>query len=269
MLIDTHAHLNYHGMAGDEENVLRRASDNGIGGVITIGTSLEGSAEGIATAARFPSQVAATVGIHPTDDSLSDAARDLMGTASALRALLSKPGVVGIGETGLDYFRLPKDAERAAPTKVDQETVFRIHLDLAVEFGLPVVIHQRATWDETLAVLNDYAGKVRTVFHCFGGTLAQAQQLVDLGHLVSFTGIVTFKNGAEVLSVAAALPAGTFMVETDAPYLAPVPHRGEPCEPFHTRFTAETIAKARGESVEELARHTTETCQRFFHWPKS
>jgi TatD DNase family protein len=126
------------------------------------------------------------------------------------------------------------------------------------------VIHQRSAWDDTLDILKPYTGKLRGVFHCFGNTLEQAQELLELGHLVSFTGIVTFKNASLVRDVVAALPLDQFMVETDCPYLAPVPHRGKRCEPAYTRFVAEKIAEVRNCSLQEIAKATTKTAESFF-----
>jgi TatD DNase family protein len=150
--------------------------------------------------------------------------------------------------------------------KSRQASLFQQQLDLAVESGLNVVIHQRDSWDDTLELMQPYAGKVRGVFHCFGGTRAQAEEVLSLGHLVSFTGIVTFKNGASVRDVAAQLPLNGFMVETDCPYLAPTPYRGKRCEPWHTRLVAESIAAARGVSLDEVAQATTSTAEEFFRF---
>ena len=129
-----------------------------------------------------------------------------------------------------------------------------------------MVIHQRDAWADTLAILGAYTGRLRGVFHCFGGTPAQANEVMALGHLVSFTGIVTFKNGATVRATAASVPADRFMVETDCPYLAPVPFRGKRCEPAHTRETALTVAQARGISLDDLAAQTTATAEGFFRF---
>jgi TatD DNase family protein len=148
--------------------------------------------------------------------------------------------------------------------KAAQAEAFAAQLELAMEFGLNVVIHQRCAWDDTLDILKPYTGKLRGVFHCFGNTLEQAQELLELGHLVSFTGIVTFKNAALVRDVVAALPLDQFMVETDCPYLAPVPHRGKRCEPAYTRFVAEKIAEVRNCSIGEIAMATTKTAESFF-----
>ena len=153
--------------------------------------------------------------------------------------------------------------------KSKQASLFEQQLDLAVELGLNVVIHQRDAWDDTLEIMRPYSGKVRGVFHCFGGSLEQANEVIDLGHLVSFTGIVTFKNGTAVRDVAAQLPLWKFMVETDCPYLAPVPFRGKRCEPAYTRLVAESIAAARGISLEEIARATTENAEEFFRFTRT
>ena len=131
-----------------------------------------------------------------------------------------------------------------------------------------VVIHQRDAWDDTLEILKPYTEKLRGVFHCFGGSLEQANEVIDLNHLVSFTGIVTFKNGVTVRDVAAQIPLWKFMVETDCPYLAPVPFRGKRCEPAHTRIVAETIAAARGIPLEEVGEATTETAEGFFRFDR-
>jgi TatD DNase family protein len=146
--------------------------------------------------------------------------------------------------------------------------LFEQQLDLAAELGFNVVIHQRDAWDDTLEIMKPYTSKLRGVFHCFGGTLEQANEVLDLDHLVSFTGIVTFKNGAAVREVAAKVPLWKFMVETDCPYLAPVPFRGKRCEPWHTRLVAESIAAARGLTLQEIAEATTETATGFFRFSR-
>ena len=134
--------------------------------------------------------------------------------------------------------------------------------------GLPVIIHERDAWDDTLAILEAYTGKVRAVFHCFGKSLDHAQQVLALGHLVSFTGIVTFKNAEIVQDTAARLPAGSFMVETDCPFLAPAPDRGKRCEPAHTREVAAKIAQLRGLTLEQIAAETTATADQFFRFTR-
>ncbi len=205
--------------------------------------------------------VHAVVGIHPT--TVVEATTEDHAT---LREIAGGSKVAAIGETGLDYHRLPEDPEAAADSKLRQAESFRHQLDLAADLGLNVVIHQRDAWEDTLAILREYTGRLRGVFHCFGGTSVQAAELLALGHLVSFTGIVTFKNGVGVRETAASVPADRYMVETDCPYLAPVPFRGKRCEPAHTRETALVIAQARGESLETVAAQTTANAERFFRF---
>jgi TatD DNase family protein len=284
MLIETHAHLDYPDFADDFDEVLRRATEAGVTRIITIGTSVESSRRAVDLAERYPN-IYAVIGVHPT--TADEAEEDVI---DPLRELARSPRVVGIGETGLDYHRLPsaeiakgKRAQVLAALqtgtkeqleaglhdgayKSKQASLFEQQLDLALELGLNVVIHQRDAWEDTLELMRPYAGKLRGVFHCFGGSLEQAQTVIALGHLVSFTGIVTFKNGAAVRDVAAELPLDRFMVETDCPYLAPVPFRGKRCEPAHTRLVAESIAEARGAALEEIARATTATAENFFRF---
>src|SRR4030095_14024003 len=153
--------------------------------------------------------------------------------------------------------------------KSKQASLFQQQLDLATELGLNVVIHQRDAWQDTVTIMQPYTGKLRGVFHCFGGTLDQANEVLALDHLVSFTGILTFKNGAAVRQVAAEIPLWKFMVETDCPYLAPAPFRGKRCEPAYTRIIAEAIGAARGVSLEAISEATTETAEKFFGFNRS
>ena len=282
-LIETHAHLDYHDFAPDLDQVIERAAEHGVTRIITIGTSVEGSGRAIALAEKYPA-VFAVVGVHPTSDVVED------DVITPLRELAKHPRVVAIGETGLDYHSLPSlraavdrkvqvftalqgetgeqiDARiEDGAVKSKQAMLFEEQLDLAVELGLNVVIHQRDAWRDTLDILQRYTGKLRGVFHCFGGTREQADEVLALGHLVSFTGIVTFKNGAAVREVAAQIPLDKFMVETDCPYLAPVPFRGKRCEPAYTRIVAEEIAGARGIPLQPLAEATTKTAEEFFRF---
>jgi TatD DNase family protein len=287
MLIDTHAHLDFPEFANDLDDVLRRANDAGVTRIVTIGTSLESSRRAIDLAERH-AFVFAAVGVHPSY--VEEAEDDVM---TPLRELAKHPRVVAIGETGLDYHRLPSEevakeeqvqVMSALRTETDEEieaqirdgaykskqaSLFQQQLDLAIELGLNVVIHQRDAWQDTLQIMRPYTGKVRGVFHCFGGSLDEANEVLDLDHLVSFTGVVTFKNGAGVREVAAQIPAWKFMVETDCPYLAPVPFRGKRSEPAHTRIVAQTIAAAREISLEEVAEATTETADGFFRFNRT
>jgi TatD DNase family protein len=286
MLIETHAHLDYPEFAADFEEVLRRATEAGVTRILTIGTSVESSRRAIELAEKYPN-LFAVVGVHPT--SAEHIANDDVTTP--LRELAKNPRVVAIGETGLDYHSLPSvlaakdkkvqvfanalqgETEEQIDASIEdgayksrQTVLFEQQLDLAVELGLNLVIHQRDAWRDTLEIMKPYVGKVRGVFHCFGGTRQEAQEVLTLGHLVSFTGIVTFKNGASVREVAAKVPLEKFMVETDCPYLAPVPFRGKRSEPAHTRIVAESIAAARDLRLEDVAEATTQTATEFFRF---
>jgi TatD DNase family protein len=260
MLIDTHAHLDYDVYDPDRAEVIGRAIEAGVTEIISIGTKIESSARAVELAENFPN-IWATVGIHPCD--VDNAPEDVI---ERLHALAQSTRVVALGEIGLDYHHLPEGEAAIEANKKLQARLFREQLGLAVELGLNVVIHQRDSWDDTLAILKEYTGQVRGVFHCFGGTLEQAQEVIALGHLVSFTGIITFKNARQVQATAQDLPWDKFMVETDCPYLAPTPDRGKRCEPAHTRRVAEQIAQLRNVSVEEVAARTTETAREFFHF---
>jgi TatD DNase family protein len=262
MLIDTHAHLDYTDYDPDRAEVIGRAAEAGVTEIISIGTRLDSSARAVELAENFPN-IWATVGIHPGE--VVEAPDDAV---DRLHALAQSSRVVAIGEIGLDYHHLPEDSAKADEIKRRQAAFFREQLALTAELGLNAVIHQRDSWDDTLKILVDFTGKVRGVFHCFGGTIEQAREVLALGHLVSFTGIVTFKNAKQVQETARALEAGQFMVETDCPYLAPVPDRGKRCEPAHTRRVAEQIAQLRGVPLSTLAVETTGTARRFFRFEK-
>ena len=268
MLTETHAHLDYPEFQPDFPDVLRRAQEAGVTRIISIGTSIENSRRAIALAESDP-RIFAVAGIHPAT---VDAAGGDVG--AELRTLALHPRVVAIGEVGLDYHRLPSrtgqppgmsdDAYKAA-----QARLFRQQLDVAVTLDLNVVIHQRDAWEDTLAILRDYTSRVRGVYHCFGNSFEQAEAVIRLGHMVSFTGIVTFKNAPLVHDCASRVGAGDFMVETDCPYLAPVPHRGNRCEPAYTRLVAERIASLRGTTLEEVAARTTENADHFFRFNRT
>lgn len=284
MLIETHAHLDYPDFVPDFDDVLRRAREAGVTRIVTIGTSIESSRRAVELAERYDN-IYAVIGVHPTVDDGSTG-----DVITPLRELAKSPRVVAVGETGLDYHRLPSiavakekevqvfsalqseteqevEAEiRDGAYKARQAELFEQQLDLCVELRLNVVIHQRDAWEDTLELMRPYGRQFSGVFHCFGGTREQAEEVIAMGHLVSFTGIVTFKNGTAVRDVAAQLSLGEFMVETDCPYLAPVPFRGKRCEPAHTRLVAEEIAKARAISVDEIARATTATAEGFFRF---
>lgn len=262
---DTHAHLDFPDFAGETEQIIARAEAAGITRIITIGTTLEGSLRSVQIAEQFP-HVYAAVGWHPSH--VTEAPAEF---PHELRALADHPKVVAIGECGLDYSRLPSKnpehpgtADDDANYKTRQAQLFRQQLDLAAEKQLNVIIHQRDSFADTLEILRPYTGQLRAVFHCFVGTPDEQRQVAALGHLVSFTGIATFKNAQTVRDTIRATPLDGFMLETDAPFLAPVPHRGKRCEPAHVADTAAYIAKEKNCSLPELSRATCHTAKEFF-----
>jgi len=255
---DTHAHLTFPDFADDLPGLIARAGAAGITRIITIGTDLESSRRAVALAEAY-TPVYAVVGWHPND--LDPAPEDVR---PELRDLCGHPKVVAIGETGIDYFRLPKDEAAAENLKARQEKFFRQQLELAIEQNLNVVVHQRAALDATLEIFAEYADRVRGQFHCFVDDAAAMRRVIELGSVVSFTGIITFKNAEEVREAAAAVPLDAVMVETDSPFLAPMPHRSKRCEPAYTRHTAEKVAEVKGVSLEELSAATCATAHEFF-----
>jgi TatD DNase family protein len=255
---DTHAHLDFPDFAADLDEVMDRAREAGIAKIITIGTDLESSARAVRLAERFEN-VSAVVGWHPGH--ASEAPADIR---APLRELAKHPKVVAIGETGLDYYRLPGKPDEDARIKARQADLFAQQLEVAAELGLNVVLHERAAFEDVLAQFTPHATRVRGVFHCFGGTVAAMRRIVALGSLVSFTGIVTFKNAQTVRDTLTAVPAGSFMFETDCPFLAPMPFRGKRCEPAHVREIAAFAAQVRGCALDELGATTCATAAVFF-----
>ncbi|MDL5054245.1 TatD family hydrolase [Oscillatoria laete-virens NRMC-F 0139] len=270
-LIETHAHLDYPDFDADREELIAQATAAGVTQIVSIGTKASSSRAAVELAARYP-QVHAAVGWHPTD--CEDAPEDVV---AVLEPLARQPKVAAIGETGLDYHHLPSESlgpeaaqeERDAldlPYKKKQESIFRQQLDLAVRLGLNVVVHQRDAFEDCLRIMTEYRGKLRGVWHCFVNGPDQARRIFEIGSLISFTGIVTFKNARELHETVKALPLEMMMVETDCPYLAPVPFRGKRCVPAHTRLVAEQIASLKGVTLDEVARATTANARDFFRF---
>ena len=260
---DTHAHLDYPDFADELPQLVERAAAAGITRLVSIGTDLESSAKAVTLAERFPG-VFAVVGWHP-----NDAVRAPRDFRAELRELAKHPKVVAIGETGLDYFRLPSasggSAAEDAHVKARQAEVFQQQLEVAAEVGLNLVIHTRGEcFEETLAMLQPFASRVRGVFHCFVGTPEQMRRVLALNSLVSFTGILTFKNAQSVRDTLAATPLGSFMLETDAPFLAPVPYRGKRCESAYVQDIAAAVAAVKSCTLEELSAATCATAREFF-----
>ena len=257
MFFDTHAHLDFPDFAEDVEQVIERAEAAGITRIITIGTDADSSQRAIALADKY-SSVYAAVGWHPTH--VTSAPADIR---PILRKLAAHPKVVAIGETGLDYHHLPA-AEEVERYKARQAEIFEQQLELAIELQMNCIIHQRDSFETTLTQMEPWAQKVRGVFHCFGGDVTAMQRVIGMGSLVSFTGIITFKNAQTVRDTVAAVPMDRFMLETDCPFLAPVPYRGKRCEPAYVQHIAATVAEVKRCSLEDLSRATCATARQFF-----
>ncbi len=259
MFFDTHTHLGSHKFEADLPAILDRARAAGVTRMMAPATDLANARKLLDIAEREP-DVRVAVGIHPCDvDTVSGES-----WIDELRDLARHPKVAAIGEIGLDYFHAPPEDFDLPGWKAHQAHCLRLQLDLAVELGLNVVLHNRESWEDLTALVLPYSGRLRGVFHCYTGTLEQARPLLEAGHLISFTGIVTFKNPGPAGETVRTVPSGSYMLETDAPYLAPVPHRGQRCEPAYVADTARAVAAMRGQPVEEVARETTATGQGFF-----
>jgi TatD DNase family protein len=252
-LIDSHCHLNYAGLAERQDEVLANARARGVTGFLNISTRQSEWGDVISAAERNP-DVWATVGVHPHE---ADKHPDL--GAAALVEATSHPRVIAIGECGLDYFY--DNSERGA-----QKERFEAHIEAARESGLPLVVHTRDAEDDTAEILGRAVreGGVTGVLHCFTGTADLARKALDLGFYISLSGIVTFKNAKELQETASWLPSDRMLVETDSPFLAPVPHRGQTCEPAFVADTAAFVAELRGEDPESLAEETTANFFRLF-----
>lgn len=246
MLIDSHCHLEYKGLVEDQQGVLARARAAGVGGFLSISTRQREWAQVIGTAER-EADVWASVGIHPHE---ADAHSD-MGEAALLEAA-AHPKVIAIGETGLDYYYDHSDRET-------QKALFRRHISVARETGLPLIVHTRDAEDDTYAIMAEEMekGAYPALIHCFTASADFGRKVLDLGLTISLSGIVTFKNARDLQAIAADLPEDRILVETDAPFLAPVPHRGQVCEPAFTADTARFVADLRGTSADALAEATT------------
>ena len=252
-LIDSHCHLNYAGLVERQDEVLANARANGVTGFLNISTRQSEWGDVLGAAERNP-DVWATVGVHPHE---ADAHPDL--GAAALVEAASHPRVIAIGECGLDYFY--DNSEREA-----QKDRFEAHIDAARQSGLPLVVHTRDAEDDTAEILARAMreGGVTGVLHCFTGTADLARKALDLGFYISLSGIVTFKNAKELQETASWLPSDRMLVETDSPFLAPVPHRGQTCEPAFVADTARFVAELRSEPPESLAETTTANFFRLF-----
>ncbi|TCD05204.1 TatD family deoxyribonuclease [Erythrobacteraceae bacterium CFH 75059] len=246
MLIDSHCHLNYPGLVEDVDAVLERARARGVGGMLNISTK-HSEWDDVVGLARHHPDVWASIGVHP------HAAEDhLHVDVDLLRNAASQDRVVAIGETGLDYHY-----SHSSPAA--QQSLFRRHITVARELDLPLIIHTRDAEDDTVAMLDEAAqdGPFAALIHCFTGSIRFAEAVLERGLSISLSGIVTFRNARELQAVARLVPEERLLVETDSPFLAPVPHRGKTCEPAYVRDTLERIAALRGVDAEVLENRTS------------
>ncbi|MEI6643779.1 MAG: TatD family hydrolase [Novosphingobium sp.] len=253
MLIDSHCHLNYKGLIETQADVLARARARGVSGFLNISTRQSEWEAVVATAHREP-DVWASIGIHPHE---ADAHADL--GAEALRAASADPKVIAIGETGLDYYYDHSDRQV-------QQDLFRVHIGVARETGLPIVIHTRDAEEDTLRILAEEMahGAFPALIHCFTASAGFGRAVLDLGLTISISGIVTFKNAKDLQAFVADVPDERLLVETDAPFLAPVPNRGKVCEPGFVADTCAFVAALRGTTPEALAESTGANFFRLF-----
>jgi TatD DNase family protein len=250
VLVDSHCHLNFPDFADDRAEVMARAAAAGVGYMLAISTELRKAGEIIATAAAYDT-VFASIGTHP-----NHAAEEPDITLEEILSAAAKPKVVALGECGLDYYRGEQD-------KDIQQRIFRLHIQASLATGLPLIIHTRAAEEDTIRLLRE-EGAVNGVIHCFSSSQWLADQALDLGFMISFSGIVTFKNAKDIQETARTVPIERLLVETDAPYLAPVPERGKRNEPAFVAHTAAYLADLKGISKDALAEQTTHNFFRLF-----
>ncbi|MFN0128885.1 MAG: TatD family hydrolase [Verrucomicrobiales bacterium] len=261
MWIDSHCHLVSRRFASEEDAVIARAEAAGVGRMIVPATDLEDGPRALDLAERNAG-VFVAVGIHPCEVMALPAA----GWLEAVERWSHHEKVVAIGECGLDYFHPPAEGVSWPDYKARQADVFRAQLALAEARGLPVVVHHRGPdcWNDVVAMVRECGGRVKAQFHCYLDGWPEAEPLVAEGHRISFTGVVTYKNAGVVSECVRKAVAGSFFLETDAPYLAPVPHRGQRCEPAFVPDTAAFVAQARGQALEELESMTEAAVRSFF-----
>ena len=261
-MIDTHCHLNYPPIDTDIEAVLARAHEAGVKGFVLPGTDAETSFSGVNLARRY-ANVYPAVGIHPEQaDKLEE------DDNAKVRELAELNTVVAIGEVGLDYFHFETtDEKEIARLKLKQKALFTDMIELAQEVQKPLIIHSRDCFEDIYAQLSTQVPNHPTVIHCFTGTMEEAKMWLDLGYMLSFTGIITYKKNDALREVVKMTPLEQMMIETDAPYLAPEGFRGQICEPKYVRNVAECIAEVKGITFAEVDEVTTETAIDFFSLP--
>jgi len=250
MLIDSHCHLNFPEFSSDLKVVLARAKENGVEVMLTVNTQLSEAQTLQAIADQYP-EVFCSVGVHPHDASAYVNGYEDDTLLNQIKRLAGHPKVIGIGETGLDYYYNQSSQQ-------DQISSFTSHILASIDLNLPLIVHTRNADEDTIACLKEVGqGQAKGVFHCFSGNNHLAIQALDLGFYISFSGILTFKNAAPLRQIAQEIPLDRILVETDAPFLAPVPYRGKRNEPAYTRYTAELLANLKGLSYSVVQAATT------------
>ncbi|MDB9741790.1 TatD family hydrolase [Akkermansiaceae bacterium] len=265
MIIDSHCHLvSYKYEEGEIKSILERAQQAGVEKLVTLATNLEDAPKHLALTEQFD-PIYACIGIHPCD--VAECPDDYM---TQLTRYAEHPKCVAIGETGLDYFHPAPEGWTEETYHARQREFLEAHFALAAKLKKNIVIHTRdktgkASLNDCLDIYAKWSDKVQAVFHCFLGPLENADKIFELGGIISFTGIATFKSATDCSEAAKLAPKGKFMLETDSPYLAPAPNRGKRCEPAYTADTAKHIAALRNESLEDLAAHTSATAEKFYN----
>lgn len=277
MLIDTHAHVNFNSFRSDSDEVIKRALDNNTW-VINVGSQFSTSRRAVSIAENYEEGVYAAIGLHPIhlvaanvdEEDMQFESRAEEFDYEAYRVLAQNKKVVAIGEIGLDYFHMKDrvkgevDKKKIIKIKEKQKKVFVKQFELAQEFNLPVIVHCREAHDDLLEIIKNlriHHPHAKGVIHCFDGDFETAKKYFDLGFMISFTGLVTFVKGYEWIKK---IPGDHFMIETDCPYLAPPPHRGERNEPVYVKYIAKKIAEIRGVGEEEVEKITTRNARKFF-----
>lgn len=255
MLVDSHCHLNFPELVANMDAVRQSMQDHRVSHALCVSVTLPDLPQVLAVA-EANDNIYASVGVHPDYEDAG------LVTVEELVSLARHPKVIAIGETGLDYFRLTGDLEW-------QRDRFRIHIRAAIESGKPLIIHTRNAAEDTLRIMREeHAERIGGVMHCFTESLEVAEAAMELGFYISFSGIVTFKNAQALKEVAQAVPLDRMLVETDSPYLAPIPYRGKTNQPAYVRYVAEEIARLRGISLEEVAEATTHNFFQLFKLAK-
>lgn len=273
MLIDSHCHLNFKQFEGDNDATIQRALDNNIK-IIIVGSQYSTSARTIRIASKYPDSVYAAIGLHPihlidqkyTDnigkEKIEFQTRAEVFSKEKYRELAKNNKVVAFGETGFDFYHI-ENHDKSDLLKKQKETLLA-HIELAQEFNKPVILHCRNAYDELIDFLKQKKVNVNGVIHCFGGSLKQAEEFLQMGFYIGFTGIITFKNAKELQDIVKEVPLEKILIETDCPYLAPEPFRGKRNEPLYVQYVAKKIAELKNLDFEEVSSQTTQNSKKLF-----